>query len=64
MKYTRMNGEGKKRVITIDLRQEDGGSSSSRSITVVSTEGNISVPEHKAIEIGMNVCRPLAKDDR
>lgn len=64
MKNVQMDVEGKKLIITIDLDQEYGRSSSGKSITIASTEGNVSVPEHDDIKIGLNVYRPLHKDGR
>jgi hypothetical protein len=58
MKNVEMNVEGHKLIITVDLDQEFGLSSSGKSITIASTEGNVSVPEHDHIKIGLNVYKP------
>jgi hypothetical protein len=58
MKNVEMNVEGDKLIITVDLAQEFGPSSSGKSITIASTEGNVSVPEHEEIKIGLNVYKP------
>jgi hypothetical protein len=58
MKNVEMNVEGNKLIITVDLDQEFGPSSSGKSITIASTEGNVSVPEHENIKIGLNVYKP------
>ena len=58
MKNVEMNVEGNKLIITVDLAQEFGPSSSGKSITIASTEGNVSVPEHEEIKIGLNVYKP------
>lgn len=58
MKNVQINVEGDKLIIVVDLHQEFGLSSSGKSITVASTEGNVSVPEHEEIKIGLNVYKP------
>lgn len=58
MKNVEMNVEGNKLIITVDIAQEFGPSSSGKSITIASTEGNVSVPEHEEIKIGLNVYKP------
>lgn len=64
MKNVQMNVEGNKLVIVVDLDQEFGPSSSGKSITVASTEGNIAIPDHAEIKIGLNIYKPRVKDDR
>ena len=64
VKNVQMNVEGKKLIITIDLDQEYGRSSSGKSMTIASTGGNVSVPEHEDIKVGINIYRPLPKDGR
>ncbi|WP_246589304.1 hypothetical protein [Methanofollis formosanus] len=44
-------------MITVDLAKDFGESKSGKSITIASTEGNVSVPEHEEIKIGLNVYR-------
>ena len=61
MKNIQMTVEGNKLVITIDLNQEFGLSSSGKSITIASTEGNISVPGHEDVKVGLNVYKPKPK---
>jgi hypothetical protein len=61
MKNVEMNIEGNKLVIVVDLNQEFGLSSSGKSITVASTEGNISVPGREEIKIGLNIYKPRPK---
>lgn len=58
MKNVEMNVEGNKLIITVDLAQEFGPSSSGKSITIASTEGNVAIPEHEEIKIGLNVYKP------
>lgn len=61
MKNVEMNIEGNKLIIVVDLNQEFGLSSSGKSITVASTEGNISVPGREEIKIGLNIYKPRPK---
>lgn len=49
--------DGEKLVITVDLAKEFGVSKSGKSITIALTEGNVSVPDHEEIKIGLNVYR-------
>ena len=58
MKNVQLNVEGNKLIIIIDLDQEFGLSSSGKSITVASTEGNVAVPEREEIKLGVNVYKP------
>lgn len=62
MKNVQMNVEGNKLVIVVDLNQEFGLSSSGKSITVASTEGNIAVPGREEVKIGLNIYKPRPKD--
>ncbi|NVO66453.1 hypothetical protein [Methanofollis tationis] len=57
MKNVDMKVEGDRLVITVDLAQEFGVSKTGKSITIASTEGNVSVPGHEEITIGVNVYR-------
>ena len=61
LKNIEMSVEGNKLIIMVDLDQEFGLSSSGKSITVASTEGNVSVPGHEEIKIGLNIYRPKPK---
>jgi hypothetical protein len=56
-----MTVEGNKLIITVDLNQEFGLSSSGKSITIASTEGNISVPGREDVKVGLNVYKPKPK---
>ena len=53
--------EGDKLVIEVDLTKTFGLSSSGKSLTVASTNGNISVPGHEEIKLGLNVYKPAKK---
>jgi len=44
-------------VITVDLSKEFGESKSGKSITIASTDGNVSVPGREEVKIGVNVYR-------
>jgi hypothetical protein len=57
MKNIEMTLNGEKLVITVDLTKDYGPSKSGKSITIASTEGNISIPEHEDIKIGLNIYR-------
>ncbi len=61
MKNIQMNVEGDKLVIVVDLSQEFGLSSSGKSITIASTEGNVSLPEREDVKIGLNIYKPRPK---
>lgn len=41
--------------ITVDLSKDFGPSSSGKSITIASTEGNVSLEGNEAIKIGLNI---------
>ena len=57
MKNVEMKLEGKNLVITVDITRDFGESKSGKSITIASTEGNVSIPEHDEIKIGLNIYR-------
>jgi hypothetical protein len=57
MKNIEMKLEGQKLVITVDITKDFGESKSGKSITIASTEGNIPIPEHDDIKIGLNIYR-------
>ncbi len=61
MKNIEISVDGNKLIIMVDLDQEFGLSSSGKSITVASTEGNVSVPGREEIKIGLNIYRPKPK---
>jgi hypothetical protein len=53
--------EGDKLILVIELDKEFGLSSSGKSVTVASTEGNVSVPGREEIKMGINVYKPRSK---
>lgn len=64
MKNSEMTVDGDRLTIVVDLSQEHGLSSTGKSMTVASTEGNVPVPEHEDIVIGVNVYRPRPRRPR
>jgi len=54
MKNVEMKVDGQKLIITVDLTKEFGKSSSGKTIIVATTAGNVSVPGHEDIKIGLN----------
>ncbi|WOF16095.1 hypothetical protein F1737_04930 [Methanoplanus sp. FWC-SCC4] len=57
MKNIEMSKDGNILTLKVDLSQEFGESKSGKSITIASTEGNISVPDDEDIKIGLNIYR-------
>ena len=54
MKNIEMKVDGQKLIITVDLSKEFGKSSSGKTTIIATTAGNVSVPGHDEIEIGLN----------
>jgi hypothetical protein len=57
MKNVAMHVEHGKLVVTIDLAQDLGPSSSGKSVMIATTEGNVEVPGAPDVKIGLNVYR-------
>lgn len=57
MKNIEMTVTGDKLVITIDLKKDFGVSASGKSIVIATTAGNVSVPGHESIKLGINAYR-------
>jgi hypothetical protein len=55
MKNVDMKVEGQDLVIRVDLSQSFGPSKSGKTIIIASTEGNVSVPGHEDIKVGLNI---------
>jgi len=55
MKNIEMKLEGTILTMKVDLAKDFGPSKSGKSITVASTEGNISVPGAEEVKVGLNV---------
>lgn len=62
MKNIDLRVEGDTLTIVVNLKEEFGPSSSGKSITVASTEGNIAVPGREEIKIGLNIYKPRPKN--
>ena len=58
MKNVSLRVEGNKLIIEVELDKQFGLSSSGKSITVASTSGNVGVPGHEDIKVGLNVYKP------
>ena len=61
MKNIDLKVDGNKLMIVVDLSQEFGLSSSGKSITIASTEGNVTIPGYEEVKIGLNVYKPRPK---
>jgi len=59
MKNVDMKLNGNQLVITVDITKEFGPSKSGKSITIASTEGNVSIPDNEEIKIGLNIYRKM-----
>ncbi len=57
MKNIDMNLQGNILTIKVDISKDFGESKSGKSITIASTEGNISIPDNEDIKIGLNIYR-------
>lgn len=57
MKNVEMTVEGNTLTIKVDISKDYGESKSGKSITIASTEGNISIPDKEDIKIGLNIYR-------
>ncbi len=62
MKNVEIKVDGDKLILVVNLSQEFGLSTSGKSITVASTEGNVSVPGYEEVKIGLNVYKPRPKN--
>ena len=51
----RLDVQGKTLTITVDLEARSGPSKSGKTIKVASTLGNVSVPGHDALKLGLKV---------
>ena len=61
MKNVKLNVTGNKLTIEVDLDQDFGLSSSGKSITIATTEGNVAVPGQEEVKIGLNIYKPRTK---
>jgi hypothetical protein len=54
--------EGNILTVTVDLSKDFGASASGKTISIASTKGNVSIPGHEGVKIGLNVYKyPEAK---
>lgn len=56
-----MSVKGTKLTVEIDLSKSFGESSSGKSIVVATTAGNVAVPGHEEVKIGINAYKPKKK---
>ena len=57
MQNVEMKVEGNKLTITADLSKDFGPSKSGKTIIIATTGGNVSVPGHEAVKVGVNIYR-------
>jgi hypothetical protein len=57
MKNVAMSTEGNILTIKVDLSKEFGPSASGKTIIIASTGGNVTIPEHEEVKVGLNVYR-------
>ncbi|MBO7388732.1 MAG: hypothetical protein J6T90_04105 [Methanomicrobium sp.] len=57
MKNVEMSVNGNTLTIKVDLSKDFGETKSGKSISIASTDGNVSVPGNDDIKIGLNVYR-------
>jgi hypothetical protein len=62
MKNVELRVEGDVLTIVVNLKEDFGLSSSGKSSTVASTEGNVSVPGREDVKIGLNIYKPRSKN--
>lgn len=59
MENIAFEAQGEQLVIVIDLSRELGFSKSGKSVIIATTGGNIPLPGHEELEIGVNLYRPI-----
>jgi hypothetical protein len=52
-----MKVDGNRLVITADLSKDFGPSKSGKTTIIATTGGNVSVPGHEAVKVGLNIYR-------
>ncbi len=55
-----MKVEGTKLVVEVDISKVLGKSASGKSVSIGTTGGNVAIPGHPEIKLGLNVYRPAA----
>ena len=53
MKNVKVTVQGNLLTITVDLNQNQGPSSSGKTNIIATTEGNVSVPGHEDVKLGL-----------
>ena len=61
MQIMTMKQEGIKLIITVDLAKNCGASKTGKSIIVATSSGNIDVPGHAGMKLGLNVYKPAGE---
>jgi len=61
MENVTLKVEGSKLVITVDLAKQAGASKSGKSIVIGTSGGNVDVPGHPGVKLGLNVYKPAAQ---
>lgn len=59
MKNVEMSLDGTILTMKVDISKEFGASKSGKSITIASTEGNVSIPDAEEIKVGLNVYKSI-----
>jgi hypothetical protein len=59
MKNIEMSLDGTILTMKVDISKEFGASKSGKSITIASTEGNVSIPDAEEIKVGLNVYKSI-----
>lgn len=57
MNNVKLAVSGKKLTITIDLGVEGEASKSGKSVVLATTKGNVPVPQHEELKLGLNLFR-------
>lgn len=52
-----MKLDGNRLIITADLSKDFGPSKSGKTTIIATTGGNVSVPGHEAVKVGLNIYR-------
>lgn len=55
MTNVEMRVDGNKLIITADLSKDHGPSKSGKTTIIATTGGNVSVPGHEAVKVGLNI---------
>jgi ABC-type molybdate transport system ATPase subunit len=57
MQNVELEVKGKKLTITVDLTKDFGPSKSGKTTIIATTAGNVDVPEHPGVKLGLNLYR-------